>query len=60
VEIEEEDDLGATARPLDSLTSLPWPILGDQWRREPALRQLQLPTAQGTRRATDELRWLYR
>lgn len=60
VELELEDDLGGAARPLDSLTQLPWPILGPQWRREPVLRQLQLPRAQQTRHATDGFPWIYR
>lgn len=60
VEMEMEEDLGAPSRPLDSLTNLPWPILGAQWRREPVLRQLQMPNAQRSRRAADGLPWLYR
>lgn len=60
VEMELEDDLGAATRPLDSLTSLPWPIIGDQWRREPQLRRLQMPNSQRNRHATDGLPWLYR
>lgn len=60
VEMELEDDLGGAGRPIDNLTGLPWPVLGDQWRREPVLRQLQMPNAQRNRRATDSLTWVYK